>query len=383
MATFRGTVPDFQLANPIYVGAQVSFFTVDASGARTTTLATLYADAIGAQTVANPQTLDSEGKFFSPVYIAGPVIASVVGPNVGSHVTGVINARGTWRGDWTAATVYFATDFIQDPISGNIYGAAVDYTASASLAVDVAAGNLVVVIDQTAIITGGGGLAIKQAVRLATTTNITLAGLQTIDSTLTVAGDRVLVKNQTAAALNGIYNAAPGAWTRSVDMDLAGKFGNGCIVKVIAGPLSRGKGYQLSIPTPFILGTSPATWVAEDFPYSSIPVQFTSAPDQYLVAGVTGYVNIPFDCTISGNTLFGDAVGSCIIDILKSTYSNFPPSASITNGHKPTLVAAQSSQDNTLTGWTTQLSQGDVLAFTILSISGLKSVMLSLFVNRN
>lgn len=64
------------------------------------------------------------------------------------------------------------------------------------------------------------GLNPKQAVKCATTANITLSGLQTIDGYTTLAGDRVLVKNQSATADNGIYIAASGAWTRSTDMDV-------------------------------------------------------------------------------------------------------------------------------------------------------------------
>ena len=59
------------------------------------------------------------------------------------------------------------------------------------------------------------GLSWKQPVAVATTVNITLSGLQTIDGYLTLAGDRVLVKNQTTAADNGIYIAASGVWARS------------------------------------------------------------------------------------------------------------------------------------------------------------------------
>ena len=61
------------------------------------------------------------------------------------------------------------------------------------------------------------GLSWKEAVLAATTGNITLSGLQAIDGYTTLAGDRILVKNQTTASQNGIYLANAGAWTRSTD----------------------------------------------------------------------------------------------------------------------------------------------------------------------
>lgn len=64
------------------------------------------------------------------------------------------------------------------------------------------------------------GLDPKQSVLVATTANITLSATQTIDGIGVVAGDRVLVKNQTTAAQNGIYIVAAGAWTRAPDMNV-------------------------------------------------------------------------------------------------------------------------------------------------------------------
>ena len=64
------------------------------------------------------------------------------------------------------------------------------------------------------------GLSPKQAVKCGTTANITLSGLQTIDGYTTLAGDRVLVKNQGTSSENGIYIASSTAWTRSTDMDV-------------------------------------------------------------------------------------------------------------------------------------------------------------------
>jgi len=62
---------------------------------------------------------------------------------------------------------------------------------------------------------------VTESVRVATTGDITLAGLQTIDGVAVQAGDRVLVKNQNdildAAAGNGIWEAQAGAWNRLGD----------------------------------------------------------------------------------------------------------------------------------------------------------------------
>lgn len=90
MTTFREAIPDFQFANPVYAGATVSFYTVDAFGASTGTLATIYSNPLGTITTNNPQILDADGKFYAPVYISVAVIAHAVGPNVASHSTGVI-----------------------------------------------------------------------------------------------------------------------------------------------------------------------------------------------------------------------------------------------------------------------------------------------------
>jgi hypothetical protein len=64
------------------------------------------------------------------------------------------------------------------------------------------------------------GLGPKAACQCGTTANITLSGLQTIDGYTTLAGDRVLVKNQTLSQFNGIYIASTTTWSRAVDMDV-------------------------------------------------------------------------------------------------------------------------------------------------------------------
>jgi hypothetical protein len=63
------------------------------------------------------------------------------------------------------------------------------------------------------------GVTWKNSVLVATTANITLSGLQTIDGISVIDGSRVLVKNQSTQTENGIYIASSGAWTRSTDAD--------------------------------------------------------------------------------------------------------------------------------------------------------------------
>lgn len=88
MAT-RYNINDFALANPAYAGGTVSFYTVS-GGAKTTTLATLYAASTGSTTLANPRTLDSDGKFSVPVYVEVPTVATVSGLTVADHDTGIM-----------------------------------------------------------------------------------------------------------------------------------------------------------------------------------------------------------------------------------------------------------------------------------------------------
>jgi hypothetical protein len=103
------------------------------------------------------------------------------------------------------------------------------------------------------------GLSWKQPVAVATTVNITLSGLQTIDGYTTLAGDRVLVKNQTNAANNGIYIASATAWSRSSDMDAWIEF-VGAICFVSYGSLQIGSAWYCSAQPGGTLGVTANNW---------------------------------------------------------------------------------------------------------------------------
>ncbi|RIQ63487.1 phage tail protein [Bordetella avium] len=97
----------------------------------------------------------------------------------------------------------------------------------------------------------------KQSVRVATTAAIALAGLQTIDGVVLVAGDRVLVKDQAAGAENGIYVAAAGAWTRATDADSGTKLNAGALVPVEAGTVNADTIWMLKTDGAIIIGATP------------------------------------------------------------------------------------------------------------------------------
>jgi phage-related tail fiber protein len=97
----------------------------------------------------------------------------------------------------------------------------------------------------------------KQSVRVATTGNITLSGAQTIDSVPVVAGDRVLVKNQTNAWLNGIYVVANGAWIRAADADASVEVTSELMVAVEEGNANGDSLWHLTTNAPIVVGTTP------------------------------------------------------------------------------------------------------------------------------
>jgi hypothetical protein len=103
------------------------------------------------------------------------------------------------------------------------------------------------------------GISWKQPVNCATTANITLSGLQTIDGVTTVAGDRVLVKSQTAPAQNGIYLASATAWSRAPDANTWDELIS-AICFVESGSTLAGSAWYCTIQPGGTLGVTAVTW---------------------------------------------------------------------------------------------------------------------------
>jgi hypothetical protein len=104
------------------------------------------------------------------------------------------------------------------------------------------------------------GLDAKSSVRAATTASITLSGTQTIDTIALVAGDRVLVKDQSTQSQNGVYIVAAGAWARSADLDTWPEIVS-AYVWVESGTVNGDSGWLCTVDPGGTLGTTNITWV--------------------------------------------------------------------------------------------------------------------------
>jgi hypothetical protein len=108
------------------------------------------------------------------------------------------------------------------------------------------------------------GLAAKAPVRVATTANITLSGLQTIDGVVLVADDRVLVWQQTEQTENGIYIAGTGTWERAKDFDSQRDISKGTHVFVNEGTLYASLEFFVTSEDPHVVDTDEITFSLGD-----------------------------------------------------------------------------------------------------------------------
>lgn len=171
----------------------------------------------------------------------------------------------------------------------------------------------------------------KQSVRVATTGNITLAGIQTLDGVALVAGDRVLVKNQASAKDNGIWIVAAAGWSRAADADSNAEVTSALLVSVEQGATLADTRWQLITDGPIVLGTTALTFqnVTQGFapinapalvnPTANTPPQFDTSSKlattefvQRAMGSLAGYA------AYSANTVLTAA------DVGKYVYANAP-----------------------------------------------------------
>jgi len=214
---------------------------------------TVSGDATGSGTTAIALTLASSG-----------VTAGTYNNAATAHTPFTVDAKGRVTATGTAVTVTPAwTSVTGKPTTLSGYG----ITDALALTGGTLTGALTLAADPTAALQAATkqyvdnaitGLDFKQSVRATTTANITLSGTQTIDGVALIAGDRVLVKDQTTANQNGIYVVAAGSWSRASDADNspAGEVTAGMYAFIEEGTTYASSGWVLATANPITLGTT-------------------------------------------------------------------------------------------------------------------------------
>jgi hypothetical protein len=174
------------------------------------------------------------------------------------------------------------------------------------------------------------GLDAKASCRVATTANITLSGTQTIDGVSVIAGDRVLVKNQSTASQNGIYVVAAGSWARSSDANAWAELVS-AFTFVELGTVNTGNGYISTVAAGGTIDSTAVTWS-----------QFSSAGQLLPGAGMTRTGNTLNVATASSARI---VVNADDIDLATAgtagTYKSVTTDAygRVTSGSNPTTLS--------------------------------------------
>jgi phage-related tail fiber protein len=142
------------------------------------------------------------------------------------------------------------------------------------------------------------GLDPKQSVKAASTANIaSLSGTMTIDGVALIAGDRVLVKDQSTASANGVYVVAAGAWARADDMSTWAEHVSAYLF-VEQGTANADNGFLCTVDQGGTLGSTSITFV-----------QFNGAGQVIAGAGLTKTGNQLDVGAGTGITVGADSVG--------------------------------------------------------------------------
>jgi hypothetical protein len=191
---------------------------------------------------------------------------------------------------------YSTTPIVKPTVTGDWLGNTAGYSLITQLA------NLGLLNDST--VAGTTPVySYKNYVTVATTANITLSSTQTIDGVAVVTGDRVLVKNQSTGAENGIYlcNGLGIGWTRTTDADASAEM-LGIVVYVVAGTANGGKQFRCSNTTAITLNTTAITYAEITGGGSGTVTSVTGTASRISVGGTATDPVIDIDAAYVGQT---------------------------------------------------------------------------------
>lgn len=251
----------------------------DASGNFTagTITAALTGNAATATALATGRTIAITGDlaYTSPSFdgtgnvTAAGTLATVATPGSTGSSTEIpivtINAKGLTTSITTAAVVAPAGTLSGNTLASGVtassltsLGTIASLTATAGTVANAPSGSTDIA-NKAYVDSVAQGLDAKASCVAATTADITLSGAQTIDGVSVIAGDRVLVKNQTLSQNNGIYLCASGAWTRTSDADTWDEL-TSAFTFIEQGTTNADTGYVCTANAGGTLGTTALPW---------------------------------------------------------------------------------------------------------------------------
>lgn len=202
------------------------------------------------------------------------------------------------------------------------------------------------------------GMRWSTPVRVATTANITLSGTQTIDAVAVVAGNRVLVKNQTTQSQNGIYLCAAGTWTRDTDADTWDEL-RGRVVSVEEGTVNADVIYICTVNSGGTLGTTNVTWADLKVPVQDGGVSTTAK----IVDGIVTYLKLASAAiATTAEIIAGTASKLVSVAGLKTYHDNITNSwvrCDTTNGVGSSNGAIRRFVNSQLGSYTTDITYAD------------------------
>lgn len=291
----QGTVTSVSGTSPIQVSdgtttpsISISAASGSSAGSMSSAHYTLVNNATNSNTASTIVKRDSSGNFS-----AGTITADLTGDvtgNVSGHAGTVLSLSGLDTDDLAEGTtnLYFTNTRVRANSLDQMSAPGTDVSFN-----NYKITNLATPTQATDAATKGyvdaarSGLDVKASVRAATTANITLSGTQTIDGVSLIAGDRVLVKNQSTGSENGIWVVGASTWSRATDADSDAEVTAGLFTFVEEGTANGDSGWVLSTNNPITLGSTSLTFA-----------QFSGA----------GQVSAGAGLTKTGNTI--DVIGT-------------------------------------------------------------------------
>ena len=247
---------NFDGTAPITVTADAGTLTGATLAAGVTASSLTSVGTLGSLTVTNPISGSVTGSSGSTTGNAATATAlatarAINGVNFdGTAAITVTAAAGTLSGNTLAAGVT-ASSLTSLGTIANLTATAGTVATTPTASTDIA--------NKLYVDTVAQGLDAKASCVAATTADITLSGAQTIDGVSVVAGNRVLVKNQSLSQNNGIYLCASGSWTRTTDANTWDAL-TSAFTFIEQGTVNADTGYVCTANAGGTLGTTALPW---------------------------------------------------------------------------------------------------------------------------